>query len=223
VTISEATPELMAGRHAVNFVGTMKPGNDTMEKIRHGGRDVISVPLSSSWQTTSGITATLSAISRTSAHPDKAVQFLNLVNTDKYLYNLITQGIEGKHYTKIDANFIRPIPNSGYAPNADWMYGNQFLAYFKEGQNISDWDDTMTMNRSAKPSPALGFAFDSVPVQTELASVSAVVKEYELSLSTGTVDPARVLPEFLDKLKGAGSERIIAEVQRQLDAWKAGK
>ncbi|MDR3146429.1 MAG: DUF3502 domain-containing protein [Treponema sp.] len=146
-----------------------------------------------------------------------------LVNTDKYLYNLITQGIEGKHYTKIDANFIRPIPNSGYAPNADWMYGNQFLAYFKEGQNVTDWDDTMTMNKSAKASPALGFAFDSVPVQTELASVSAVVKEYELSLSTGAVDPARVLPEFLDKLRGAGSERIIAEVQRQLDAWKAGR
>jgi putative aldouronate transport system substrate-binding protein len=103
------------------------------------------------------------------------------------------------------------------------MYGNQFLAYFKEGQSITDWDDTMALNRNAKPSPALGFAFDSVPVQTELASVSAVVKEYELSLSTGSVDPARVLPEFLDKLKGAGSERIIAEVQKQLDAWKAGK
>jgi putative aldouronate transport system substrate-binding protein len=222
-TISEITPELMAGRHPLGFLGTMKPGNDVMEKIRHGGRTVISVPLSASWQTTSGITGSLNSISRTSAHPDKAVQFLNLVNTDKYLYNLITQGIEGKHYTRIDANFIRPVPNSGYTPNADWMYGNQFLAYFKEGQNLTDWDDTMVLNKNAKPSPALGFAFDSVPVQTELASVSAVVKEYELSLSTGAVDPAKVLPEFLEKLKGAGSERIIAEVQKQLDAWKAGK
>jgi putative aldouronate transport system substrate-binding protein len=222
-TISELTPELMAGRHAISFTGTMKPGNDVMEKIRHGGRDVVSLPLTPSWQTTSGITATLNAISRTSKNPEKAVQFLNLVNTDKYLYNLITQGIEGKHYTKIDANFIRPIPNSGYAPNADWMYGNQFLAYFKEGQNITDWEDTMALNRNARPSPALGFAFDSTPVQTELASVSAVVKEYELSLSTGAVDPARTLPEFLDKLKGAGSQRIINEVQKQLDAWKAAK
>ncbi len=35
------------------------------------------------------------------------------------LYNLITQGIEGKHYERIDADFIKPIENSGYAPNAD--------------------------------------------------------------------------------------------------------
>jgi putative aldouronate transport system substrate-binding protein len=148
------------------------------------------------------------------------MQFLNLFNTDKYLYNLITQGIEGRHYTKIDANYIKPVPNSSYQPNADWMYGNQFLAYLKEGQNLSDWEDTKKINAGAKPSPALGFSFDTTSVAVEMASVNSVISEYIPSLGSGAVDPDRVLPEFLERLRNAGSRRIINELQRQLDAWK---
>ena len=222
-TITNITPERQAGRHPVYFGGNYKPGGEIQDKINHGGRDVICVPISPSWQTTSGIVATMTAISVTSKAPEKAMQFINLVNTDKYIYNLITQGIEGKHYTKIDANYIRPIANSGYTPNADWMYGNQFLAYYKEGQNPTDWEDTKVINNTARPSPALGFSFDSTPVASELASINSVVNEYANSLGVGSVDPDRVMPEFLEKLRNAGSQRFIDEIQRQLDAWKASR
>jgi putative aldouronate transport system substrate-binding protein len=222
-TLTDITAESRAGRLPVGFPGTMKPGQDVQDTISNGGRPIKSYPLSTPIQTTSGITGTMTAVSRTSKHSDLAIKFLSLMNSDKYLYNLIINGIEGKHYTWIDKDFIRPIPNAGYTPNADWMYGNQFLAYFKEGQSTTDWVETSKINTSAKPSPALGFVFNPIPVQTEIASVSAVVKEYELSLDTGAVDPERVLPEFLSKLKGAGSDKVIAELQKQLDAWKQSK
>lgn len=222
-TITDSLPEVKAGNHIARLTGTVKPGLEAIEKENFGGRDVEIVSLSDPWLCTSGITATMTAISRTSKNPEKAMQFINLFNTDAYLYNLITQGIEGKHYETLEDGYIAPIDNSGYFPNADWMYGNQFLAYLKEGQDADVWDQTIELNTSAKNSVALGFAFDPSNVQNEIASVNAVVKEFELSLDTGAVDPATTMPQFLDKLEQAGSQTIIDEVQRQLDEWKATK
>ncbi|MDO4306768.1 MAG: ABC transporter substrate-binding protein [Eubacteriales bacterium] len=222
-TITSYTADLAAGKHAARVVGNLKPGIEVGESEMYGGKEIVMVQLSDSWLPTSGITATMTAVSRTSKNPEKAVEFLNLFNTDKYLYNLITQGVEGVHYEKLDGDYIAPIENSGYAPNADWMYGNQFLAYLKEGQVEDDWEQTIAMNEAGKTSVAFGFVFDSTTVQNEIASVSAVVQEYQLSLDTGAVDPETVMPEFLNKLEQAGSQVIIDEIQRQLDEWSANK
>lgn len=222
-TLNDTLMDQKAGKYAFAMEGNVKPGIEVIQKVNFGDRDVVCHPISESWQPTSGITATMNAISRTSKHPEKAMEFLNLLNTDEYLFNLIANGLEGVHYEKLEGNYIRPIEGSGYYPNSDWVYGNQFLGYLKEGQGENDWADTLKMNQDAKPSPALGFVFDPVPVQNEIATVSAVVKEYETSLSTGAINPEEALPEFLEKLNQAGAETIIAEVQTQLDAWAAAK
>ena len=39
----------------------------------------------------------LTAVNAQTKHPEKAVEFLNLVNTDEYLRNLLNYGIEGEH------------------------------------------------------------------------------------------------------------------------------
>ena len=77
------------------------------------------------------------------------------------------------------------------------------------------------MNNSAVTSSVLGFSFNPDPVKTELAQCASVVNEYYVPLFTGSVDPDTTLPIFLNKLGNAGSARIIAEVQKQIDAWKA--
>lgn len=221
-TVADPAPDMKNGLNIAFLTGTYKPSSQEMNKMTYGC-ELVDCLVSESWLPTSGITATMTAISRTSKHPDRAMEFLNLLNTDAYLYNLITQGIEGKHYEKLDGNFIRPIEGSGYMPNADWMYGNQFLAYLKEGQGEDDWDITRELNANAKPSPAMGFVFDPVPVQNEIASCSAVTGEYVVGFSTGVLNPDQVMDEFLNKLDQAGADTIIAEVQRQLDEWAANK
>ena len=50
-----------------------------------------------------------------------------------------------------------------------------------------------------------------------------VYKRQELSLDTGSVNPEKTMPVFLEKLKQAGSQVIIDEVQKQIDEWKAAK
>ena len=56
---------------------------------------------------------------------------------------------------------------------------------------------------------------------TEIANVKNAVDEYGPSLNTGSVDPNKVLPKAIEKLKAQGIDKIIAECQKQLDEWRA--
>ncbi len=65
--------------------------------------------------------------------------------------------------------------------------------------------------------------YNPEPVKTELAAIQNVVQQYAMALETGTIDPEQNLPKFNALLNAAGIDKVIAEKQRQLDAWAAGK
>ena len=58
----------------------------------------------------------MQAISRTSKNPQRAAMFLELVNTDKYLNNLINFGVEGVDYEKVSDNVIKLILTAATPP-----------------------------------------------------------------------------------------------------------
>ncbi|HHV10149.1 MAG TPA: ABC transporter substrate-binding protein [Clostridiales bacterium] len=221
-TVSDnAVPDIKAGKHIAAVNATFKPGIEATEQSNFGGREVVFIMLSDSYMATDSLVSSLNAISRTSKHPEVAMKFLNLVNTDKTLYNLLCFGVEGVHYTLNDEGKVISDNNKGYNPNIDWMLGNQFNGLLREGQADDVWEETKEINASATKSRVLGFAFDSTKVTNEIAAVNAAIDQYALPLETGAVDPDTVLSEFTDKLKAAGSDKIIAEMQTQLDAWVA--
>ncbi|MOA60671.1 hypothetical protein D3C78_1856060 [compost metagenome] len=65
----------------------------------------------------------------------------------------------------------------------------------------------------------MGFTMNPESVKTEIAAISNVIAQYYLVLETGSVDPDKVLPQFIEKLKDAGIDKVIADKQRQLDEW----
>jgi putative aldouronate transport system substrate-binding protein len=67
----------------------------------------------------------------------------------------------------------------------------------------------------------MGFSFDQEPVKTEVAAVQNVMAQYRKALENGASDPVTILPEYQAKLRAAGLDKIIAEKQKQLDAWAA--
>jgi len=164
-------------------------------------------------------------IAKNSENPVRAMQFLNLMYTDKEIVNLLDWGIEGKHYVKVSENVIDYPPgvdaNSVGYSGTGWMFGNQFLSYIFKGDDEQLWEKMKVFNESAIKSKALGFTFDSSLVKTEFAAVSNVISQYQIALECGALDPDKALPEFISKLKDAGIDKIIAEKQKQLDAWAA--
>ncbi|MFC4778710.1 DUF3502 domain-containing protein [Paenibacillus sp. GCM10023252] len=187
------------------------------------GKKSLSMNVTNAITDTNGFTATMLAVSRNSKNPERALMLINLLNTDKKLYNLISWGIEGKHYTLDDQGRMKINPNGGYNPDIKWVFGNTFNSLLKETESVEAAAADQKMNDEAEVMPLSGFSFDSAPVTTELANLKTVIDEYEVPLRTGSVDPDKYYPIMLEKLNKAGLEKVIAEIQQQVDAWKAAK
>lgn len=192
------------------------------------GHGVGFVPLMEPLFETRSAMGGLLAISSASEHPDKALQFINLLNTDKYVGTLIRHGIEGEHYTavgddQVDKTMGGTLTDNGY----DYTYGWQFGTPFNQKWDISYPDNIAELfqqyNDSAVVSPNNGFTFDAVPVETQVAALTNVISEYAPSLETGSVDPAEYIPKFLDALKANGAEDLVNEVADQLAEFKAAE
>ncbi|MBM7565971.1 ABC transporter substrate-binding protein [Paenibacillus sacheonensis] len=212
---------LKSGKGAVKYEFTLKPGGEVEELARNGGHEVVYIPTYEAQFT--GVQSTMTAISKTSKNPERAMMFLNLVNTDPTLFNLLAFGVEGKNYEVVGDNTIKIKPDGGYAPNSAWAMGNVTIGHLLEGQAPDTWQKTIDQNNNAKVPTIFGFAFDPTPVKTEVANLEAVYKEYEAALTTGTVDPNVYVPKLIAANKKAGSEKVLAEKQKQLDAWLAAK
>ena len=57
----------------------------------------------------------------------------------------------------------------------------------------------------------------------EVAAVSNVVDQYLKPLTFGDVNPDDYYPQFLEALKAAGIDTIIADYQAQANEWLAAK
>ena len=172
---------------------------------------------------TSNCVSTMIGISRTSKNPEKAFEFIELVNTDKELYNLISYGVEGKHYNLTDEGKVSYIEDSGYAPKAAWKFGNQFNALVEDGADSDVWEQTEALNNSAYADRLLGFVFDDSNVTNEMANLNSVRAEYDYVWLGTALDYADHIEEYKEKMEQAGIRKVMAELQSQIDAFLASK
>ncbi len=218
-SITDFVAEQKSGKYAAYVIGTLKPGGE-VEAAKQNGYEVISVPIAPSYINTTSILATLTAVSRTSKNPERAVMFYNLIHKNKDLYNLACVGVEGTHYNKAEGEYIEPIENSGYAPSTDWLFGNQFNAYLRPGMDADVWEKTVAFNEAAVASPLLGFIYNSENTKTEIANIEAIIAEYAPAIATGTIDPEEYYDEIFKRVDDAGMQKVLDDIQAQLDAWK---
>jgi putative aldouronate transport system substrate-binding protein len=165
-----------------------------------------------------------------SQNPDRALQWIELVNSDQTVWNLLNWGREGIDYTRVDDHYIKRNLDSYDFHYADWVVGQSNgrdpnYAYVDQGGNWEDnkliLDASAEADKTVQPSPVSGFVFNAEPVKTEIANCNTVLDEMVAALGSGSIDPVKNLPIFLEKLKTAGADKIIAEKQKQIDAWKA--
>ena len=209
--------DFKAGKYVVTGTG-WKPGFEATQNAMLGG-DNIAMKINRPTIGTATLIATMYAVSKYSDNPDYAIKFINLVNTDKDVYNLLAHGIEGKHYTWVDDKHIKLNENGGYYVNASWKFGNQFNAYLLEGQDENVWEETVKFNETADRSRLIGFLFSTENVQTEISQIATVNKEYKNMLNNGSADYKTYFKEYKKKMMDAGIENVLKEVQRQLDEF----
>lgn len=174
--------------------------------------------------TTSSCEGSMMAIPYTCENPIRVMKFIELLNTDEYLNNLINYGIEGVHYDKLSDNRIKLREESGYgSASMQWIFGNTFINYLTENEAEDKFEKLKEYNETAKKSRYLGFVPDLEAVRVELSACKNVLNEYKVSLICGAVESDTVMEAFLDKLDKAGINIVRDEVQRQYDKWKQSK
>ncbi|MEK3799362.1 ABC transporter substrate-binding protein [Peribacillus sp. FSL H8-0477] len=184
--------------------------------------EVVSAPAEQPTIVNDSVSGSIQAISATSKNPKKAMEFLTLLNTDPYLRNLVDKGIEGTHYKKDEDGTIEDLPARIDNYNMpSYSLGNHFILNLYKEDPKDKWEKFKEFNASAVKSPSLGFNFNSDPVRSELASITNISKEFYPALATGSVKPEEYLPKFNEKLKNAGIDKVLKEIQKQYDEWKS--
>ena len=185
------------------------------------GYPVVSTPASDAYIYNWSVMGSMQAISANSEYPEKAMEFLNLLNTDAYLRNLVDSGIEGVHYEKIGDNKMKNLEQSKSYDMPTFSLGNIMITYLNESDPDNKWEEFKKFNAAGVNAPLLGFNFDTSKITQEIAAIQNVREEFWSSLMTGTVDPEQYLPKANEKFKAAGLDKVIAEAQAQIDAWRA--
>ncbi len=212
---------LIEGEFAVNINPAYKPGGDATESMT-SGFTVVSVPFGDAVLTTSAITATNLAVGATSKNPERALAFINLLNTDADLLNLLCHGIEGTDYEFVDKeNKVIKAIEGTYPGNFSFLVGNVFNEYYTDPTQVGSWEETAQINSSADGSCILGFSFNVEPVSTEVAAMDAIIAELLPAICCGEVDDVEAAVKAMnDALEAAGLSTVLAEMQAQLDAWE---
>lgn len=221
----QENPGFNEDRHPVGFSATNAPGDDeissrdyktTVRRVSIGKPAVM---------TTTGINVTTMAISRNCQNPGRALAFIDLLNTNEELLNLVCHGEEGIDWNWVDKEkkLIKatefPYPGS-YA----FLVGNGFIEYYIDEAMVGAWEETAQINATAAGSSILGFTFNTEPVSGQLANMNALVDEQVDRILTGMVDDVdAALAKLNADLYAAGLQSVLDEMQAQVDAWAATK
>ncbi len=225
LSITDEALDMKAGKYVVT-TGLWKPGFEA-ESYNTTGRDYIAVKYIRNYREANNIPDitfgdeaknTMISVSRTCKDPEKALKFIELVNTNAELYNLLAFGIEGKHYTVNDDNKIVLNADSGYYHNASWKFGCTYNAKIMEGQDEDVWIETKKLNDSAATSPMGGFTFDTKSVVNEISAITTLNSQYKV-MACGAEDKDVYWDEYVSKMKTAGIETVRAEYERQMNEF----
>ena len=165
------------------------------------------------------------AISIYSQNQEAAMQFMNAWYTDNTLAVILTEGAEGVHWNR-NAEGLTVLDTDAREafPYQTWRFGmgNVFMLTPRDTDGAAWVEGFQAYNESGIGTAFVGFVFDNEPVAIQFASMIAVVDEFRDALTVGALDLDTAVPNYLAALRAAGADDVLAEINRQLDAFFAG-
>lgn len=132
-TVTDNSADVKANRYVISL-SSYKPGWDAEYSNRQNA-EYISIPVEGAFVGAASGSETMTAVNVNSKHPVEAIKLLNLVYTDKEIYNELLFGLEGVHYKTVEENHVEVLPDSKYNLSGySWKMGNVFNAWYVPGQ-----------------------------------------------------------------------------------------
>lgn len=213
------TAEKNAGK-VFMFDDVYKPGIEIDMQSRYGYPvyvKAIGIPV----LTNDSACAALTAVSRTSADKVTAVKLIELLNTDKELYNLLVYGIKDRDYKKLSYNTVEILSDRRYSAYA-WAMGSQFNAFFIKGQNSNIWELTKKLNAEARKSPLLGKSIDTEPIKESITRIRELYSKLEISNASREDGYEQILGDYYGRIEN-DVKIIYDEIVKQNAVKQGGK
>lgn len=213
-TVSELNSRMKSGKTFCHMA-KLKPGK-AQELYKDSDYEFAQAEITAPRKGAKFGTGSMTAVSSTSKNPTRVMRFIELLNTDEYLNNLVVYGIEGMHYEKSADGRVEITPDTKYTfAGKQWMLGNIYLTYPTVKEDINKNQILKEFDDNANLSSFTGFSFVTENVQTEIASCANVNNQYRNQLMLGAVDPDTIYDKYMEEMEKAGMNIIIDEVNRQ--------
>lgn len=187
------------------------------------GHGVTAIDLMQPVFETRSVLGGLLAVSSGSKNPEKALELINLLNTDKYVGTLIRHGIEGEHHTAVGEEQVDRTMGGKLDPSKngyDYTFGWQFGTPFNQKWDISYPENIDELfeeyNQKSIVATHNGFSPDTSSMESAISAVTNVIAQYAEALEKGMVNPEEKIPEFLKQLDQNGAQDILKEIRTQL-------
>ena len=150
---------------------------------------------------------------------DDWLRFFNWCYASQENYDFCVYGVEGKDYEKdADGNITKLVTDSFID---EWFMACSKFKHYDPSIPEEKIERYESLDDNAQISKKMGFVFDSSNVATEVAALSAVYTEYIEPIELGFKDYDENIDEAIQKLKDAGLDTYLAEVQRQFSEFYA--
>jgi putative aldouronate transport system substrate-binding protein len=164
------------------------------------------------------------AINARSKNPERALMFLDLLKWNKAYSDLTWYGIKGKHWEPVGEDRFKPLADSSkYPPGANdpwgWRGPNERWSVESPDDIVKHLKD---YRKEVHEMPyGANFVYSGDKVKNELAAIKNLVDQYMDPATVGLVDYETAYAKYIEAAKKAGLERVLQDVQEQMDAYKA--
>ena len=182
------------------------------------GKELVAYTFGPTILSNDSVLGSVNFVSVNTEHPDKALAYLNLINTDSKVRDAFYYGLEGDNFTYTEDGRVKKNPDRSWGL-AGYTQGTFFNVSMLDTDTVNQWDEVHELNDKAEPSVLLGFAFDASEVSDQINNCSVIWDRYHPELLTGSVDPETAVKTMYEEMEAEGLSEIIAEAQRQIDAF----
>ena len=175
--------------------------------------------------TTDSITGALTALSCNldEARAKRALEFYQFANLNEEYRNTIAYGIEGTDWELTSEGNVKAI-SDGWQGVYAFSEGTFFTMKVLAPSPADMYENLQKVNDTAPASPLVGFAADTTAVDTQIAACNNVFSKYMQSfICGGYANIDAEVAAMKKELEAAGYQDIIAELQKQIDAFIATK
>lgn len=163
-------------------------------------------------------------VSNTSKNPERALALWELITNDQEVYDAFYYGVLGETYNINEKGEFEITDPDLYSTSAMWAARTPEFNRSQVG-SAEDYDslrqgfeEEIAADQSTERFGAL--SIDTSSFETELSAVTNVWQQYWWPLELGyTNDIDASLAEYEKMMKNAGADKMLEEIQKQLDAY----